>query len=152
MQLLADFARNSTAVRYTPKRASMELLPPWLCQSGCQSDQAAQLLARRAVITITIVVFLFFSFTNSHYTRDSSHTLHRCSRDQSDGRYNSYSPVTIELWQRKPTSPSGSVLVLGWFTAMCNSVNLTVTMCSFVKDYLKYVMKVEIHFKTIAIF
>ena len=27
--------------KYTPKIASMELLPPWLCHTGCQSDWAA---------------------------------------------------------------------------------------------------------------
>ena len=56
---------------------------------------------------------LYYSF----YGR-LSHTLHRYSRDQSDGIYNSYSPVAMDLWQRKPTSPSGFALVLGWFTAI----------------------------------
>ena len=61
-------------------------------------------------------LFLFFLFTTV-FTGDSV-THSTGTVGQSDGIYNSYSPVAMDLWQRKPTSPSGFALVLGWFTAI----------------------------------
>ena len=38
--------------------------------------------------------------------------------DQSDGIYNTCSPVAMDLWRRKPTLSSGYALGLGRFTAI----------------------------------